>query len=891
MKIRFFRFARLPLALLAANIYGLPQVQRHPLDHGWEFRQSSKVEGQGSPARQAVAPTAAPQWRPATVPGDIHLDLLNQKLIPDPFYGTNEAKLQWISSADWEYRTLVRLPSALVNKQHLELVFDGLDAYALVYLNERLILTANNQFRVWRVDVKPYVKSGDNELRVVFPAQDKAAEATAKRDSWFPRNTVPARSYLRKAAYEHGWDWGPTFVTSGIWRPVALEGWDTARVADFHVKQSDVSAEAAHLVAEVEIEAGADTTATIEVASNASGSNTSEAKASGSTAARSSSPRSVVGLKSAAQNVTLHPGINLISLPIEVAKPQLWFPAGYGAQPLYSFAATVRIGNHVEERTTRIGLRSLRLRRDVDQWGRSFEFVINGVPIFAKGADVIPSDSFANRVTPEKYRAMLESARDANMNMVRLWGGGYYEDNTFYDLCDELGILVWHDFMFGNEWQPGTYNFKLNVEREAEDQLRRLRDHPAIVLWSGNNETEEAFHWLDRDKLDPATRLQMWQDYLTLFHGVLARAVARFDPEVPYWPSSPSADLEQTSPDYQSGDDHIWDVWHGRVPFSTYEQHHARFVSEYGFQSFPELRTIESFTKPEDRTGILTEVMLAHQKNSEGNSLIHDYLLRDYPEPKDFASFLYVSQVLQAEGIKLGAEHLRRERPRTMGSIYWQLNDCWPVASWSSIDSLGRWKALQFYAKRFYAPVLVSPHVEAGALVVYVVSDRTDRRTGTLNVQHLRFDGKVLSSTTQQVDAPPLASTIASQVSLLTLSQESAGTLEQSFIVATLTVPGEPVSRSVTYLVPTKEVKLPPANIHAGVTKDGDGLIVTLRTDTLARSVRLFSPDDSAVFEDNYFDLLPGEARSVRVKTGVAPENFDSTLEVRSLSNAFRPSL
>lgn len=646
-----------------------------------------------------------------------------------------------------------------------------------------------------------------------------------------------------------------------------LDGWDEARIADFHVKQNDVSSSSAHLSAEVEIEAGTDMRGRVEVTSTA--------------------PGGGAGPAIPVRPLLLHPGRNVVSLSVDVAQPQLWFPAGYGSQPLYTFQATLHTGAGKETRTARVGLRSLRLRRDLDKWGRSFEFVINGVPVFAKGADVIPSDSFANRVTPAQYRAMLVSARDANMNMVRLWGGGYYEMDEFYDLCDELGILIWHDFMFGNEWQPGTYDFKLNVEREAEDQLRRLRNHPSIVLWSGNNETEIAFHWLDRDKLDPTVRLRMWQDYLALFHGTLAQSVARFDPEVPYWPSSPSADLEETSADFQSGDDHIWDVWHGRVPFSTYEQHHSRFVSEYGFQSFPEMRTIESFTAPEDRTGILTEVMLAHQKNNEGNSIIHDYLLRDYAEPKDFASFLYVSQVLQAEGIKLGAEHLRRERPRTMGSVFWQLNDCWPVASWSSIDSFGRWKALQFYARRFYTPILVSPHVEGGDLAVYVVSDRTESRSGTLLLQHLGFDGKVLSTRSQQVEVPALASTVVLKTHLTELAQEGGNGLDQGFIVATLTVPQEPVSRNVTYLVPTKQIKLPPANVRFAVTREGSGIVVKLGSDTLARSVRLASRDDTAVFEDNYFDLLPGETRTVHVKTSEVPDAFMKTLEVRSLVDAF----
>ena len=861
------------LLVLLTTVYSGAQSDRYPVDRGWEFRQAAVTAPFSSPAQatdRAASPAeeqGASPWRPATVPGDVHLDLLAQKLIPDPFYGTNEAKLQWISKASWEYRTLFDLPLTLTRRSHVDLVFEGLDAAALVFLNGHLVLTANNQFRTWRLDAKPYLKGGRNELRILFPQQDAAAEEVAKRDPWFPRNTVPARSYLRKAAYEHGWDWGPVFVTSGIWKPVYFESWDDARISDFHVRQSDVSASIAHLSAEVEMEAASDIRGTVEVTST--------------------SPDGAVGPAALAHSVVLHTGNNLISLPVDVVKPQLWFPAGYGAQPLYSFRATLRTGSGTETRATRIGVRSLRLRRDLDRWGRSFEFLVNGIPIFAKGADVIPSDSFANRVTPAQYRAMLVSARDANMNMVRLWGGGYYEMDEFYDLCDELGILIWHDFMFGNEWQPGTYDFKLNVEHEAEDQLRRLRNHPSIVLWSGNNETEIAFHWLDRDKLDPAVRLKMWQDYLQLFHGSLAQAVARFDPEVPYWPSSPSADLEETSTNFQSGDDHIWDVWHGRVPFSTYEQHHSRFVSEYGFQSFPEMRTIESFTAPEDRTGILTEVMLAHQKNNEGNSIIHDYLLRDYSEPKDFASFLYVSQVLQAEGIKLGAEHLRRERPRTMGSIFWQLNDCWPVASWSSIDSFGRWKALQFYARRFYQPVIVSAHVEDGDLAIYTVSDRTESRSGTLVVQHLGLDGKVFSTHSQKVMIPQLASTLVSRVHLTELAHESDNALGTGFIVATLTIAQEPVSRDLTYLVPTREMKLPLPHITVSVTREGSGLSVRLGSDKLARAVRLVSPDDAALFEDNYFDMLPAETRGVHVETSQAPEAFAKTLEVRSLSDAF----
>ena len=401
---------------------------------------------------------------------------------------------------------------------------------------------------------------------------------------------------------------------------------------------------------------------------------------------------------------------------------------------------------------------------------------------------MIPFDSFPNRVTTADYRRILQSARDANMNMIRHWGGGYYETDEFYSICDELGIMVWQDFMFGNDWQPGTYAFKQNVEAEAEDQVRRLRNHPSIVIWCGNNETEEAFSWAERPKMPADVTLA---DVAGLSDRLQRHSASRGGapgPETPYWPSSPSADYEALSDHYQIGDAHIWDVWHGRVPFSTYETHHARFVTEYGFQSFPEMRTVEAFTEPEDRANIFTPVMLAHQKNNEGNAIIHDYLLRDYSEPKDFASFLYVSQVLQAEGIKIGAEHFRRSRPETMGSIFWQLNDCWPVASWSSIDYYGRWKALQYYARRFYAPVLVSPHVEDGALKVYIVSDKVKAEPATLRVRLMDFDGKVLLEETKAVDVAPLASKVYLDWPMKKMTDAGAADTSRVFVVADLQI-------------------------------------------------------------------------------------------------------
>ena len=824
------------------------------LDHGWQFRQIAAAAEQNENG-----------WLPATVPGDVHLDLLANKKIPDPFFRDNEARLQWIENASWEYQTNFEAPPDLLARSHVDLVFDGLDAAAEVYVNGTLVLTANNMFRIWRVPVKGNLHAGKNLLRVVFPKPIKIAAEVAAADPWQPKTKTAEKTYIRKAAFDYGWDWGPRFVTSGIWRPVRLEAWDKVRIADFAIRQRDVSKDVAHLDAEVEVEAAGAGSTQVRVQYTASG-----------------KPITLVS------TVAVHAGRNVIDLPVEIRQPRLWYPAGYGEQPLYEFTAQVgAAGQASDERKVKAGLRSIVLHRQLDKWGRSFEFVVNGIPVFAKGADVIPFDSFPNRVTTADYRRILESARDANMNMIRHWGGGYYETEEFYSICDELGIMVWQDFQFGNDWQPGTYAFKLNIEAEAEDQVRRLRNHPSIVLWCGNNETESAMSWAPRPALPPEVRYQMWQDYLTEFSGILPRVVARLEPEIPYWPSSPSADYEALSDHFQSGDAHIWDVWHGRVPFSTYETHHARFVTEYGFQSFPEMKTIEAFTEPEDRAGIFTPVMLAHQKNNEGNSIIHDYLLKDYPEPKDFASFLYVSQVLQAEGIKIGAEHFRRSRPETMGSIFWQLNDCWPVASWSSIDYYGRWKALQYYAKRFYAPILVSPHVEDGALKVYIVSDKTAATTATLRVRLMDFSGKLLLKDSHAVKVTPLSSQVYLDWPLQKLTDAGAADTSRVFVVADLSADGAEISRNLAYLAPVKQIHLRPAALQVETTGANGNYKISVTSAVLARSVYLSFGNLDVKVSENYFDLLPGETVEITAESAASLEAVKAQLKVISLTDAF----
>jgi beta-mannosidase len=858
-----------------------------PLNSGWEFRQilpavpaetapaitsgtSTSTPGASRPTTAATSPAngaPTPEWHPATVPGDVHLDLIANKLIPDPFFRDNEGKLQWIENADWEYRKTLPVTAEMLRHQHLDLVFDGLDAYCEVYLNDKLVLTADNMFRGWRVDAKAFLKAGDNQLRIVFPSPIKAAEKVAAADPWRLKTKVEAKTYIRKAAYEYGWDWGPRFVTSGIWRPARLEMWDKARIADLYVHQKDVNAAVAHISIEAEVMATDDATATFLVDYENSGKR--------STASRS---------------VALTKGVNHVALPIDINQPERWYPVGYGTQPIYKFNAKLIINKKVEgELQAKAGLRAIVLRRDLDQWGRSFEINVNGIPIFGKGADVIPFDSFPSRVTTAQYRQVLESARDANMNMIRHWGGGYYETEEFYDICDEFGIMIWQDFMFGNDWQPGTYAFKQEVEREAEFQVKRLRNHPSIVLWSGNNETEAALGWKGRAELPLDVRYKMWQDYLTVFSGVLDRTVNRLNPETPYWPSSPSADYEEVSDTFQSGDMHDWSVWHGRVPFTEYEKHFPRFMTEFGFQSFPEMRTIDTFTQPEDRTSIFTPVMLAHQKNDAGNSIIRDYMTRYYGTPKDFSNFLYASQVLQAEAMKIGAEHLRRTRPRAMGSIYWQLNDCWPVASWASLDYYGRWKALQYYAKRFYSPLLVSPHIEDAMLATYVVSDKTTSTSAQLRIRVMGLDGSVIKESTEAIEISPLSSKSYANWALMPFLNREGTDSAKIFAVTDLVVGGETVSSNITYFVTPKLIRLLPAPIDSSLTKAGDGYVLHLSSKVLARSVYASFGSVEVKLSDNFVDLIPGEAKEIRIASKASLDDLHTNLKITSLVDAFAP--
>lgn len=817
------------------------------LNSGWKFREVNKTE-----------------WLPATVPGCVHTDLLENKLIEDPFYRDNEKNLQWIGKTDWEYETRFNISAEMLKRQNLEIVFEGLDTYANVFLNDKAILDADNMFRTWRVDVKSALKQGENVLRVKFRSPvNEILPLMKKLDYELPavndqgEKTSP---YTRKAPYQYGWDWGPRFVTSGVWKPVNLVAWDDARLEDLHIKQNKLSKENVDLTAAVEVIASSETNATVEI--------------------ENLTDKTTV----ATRTIKLISGVNKIDLDFALKNPRLWYPVGLGNQALYNFRAKLRVNKkQVDEQTKRTGLRTLQLRQKPDEHGISFEFVINGIPVFGRGANWIPADIFPTRVTKERYKNLLESLRDANMNMIRVWGGGIYEDDYYYELADEMGLLVWQDFMFACSMYPGDKKFLENVRHEAIDNIKRLRNHPSIVLWCGNNEIETAWnHWGWRERLPN----HIWDDYLKLFVNLLGDVTTEYDPSRPYWQSSPSSNFQDDADSQRIGDVHYWQVWHAEKPYEEYEKQFPRFMSEYGFQSFPDIETVKTYTTEEDRKSIETPIMLAHQRHPRGNQLVRQYMLREYQEPKDFESFLYVSQVLQAQGIKIGAEHFRRIMPRNMGSLYWQANDVWQVASWSAMDYFGRWKALMYYTRKFYSPILISPHILDGKMNFNIVNDFPETKQGELTWRLIDLNGKELKSNTVQLSVEPLKG--KSYLNIPVEELLSGADAANAVLLAELKVGGKTVSTNQYYFKPFKEMSFQKPNIRTEISQSANGFTIKISSDKVAKAV-YFSGFAEGFFTDNYFDLIPGKALEIEYRTDkkITANDFGKMLKIRSLVDAF----
>lgn len=806
------------------------QSQTYVLDKGWEFSQAGSNE-----------------WMSARVPGTVHQDLLDHGRLPDPFYGMNEQKVQWVEKEDWLYRTVFTVTADQLKSDAAWLTFEGLDTYADVYLNGSLLLKADNMFVGHKLAVKDVLREGENRLMIRFrsPVEETAPQwdtdgfnYPADNDHSEKRMSV----YTRKAPYSYGWDWGIRLATSGIWRPVKLTFCNGAAIDDFFVRQQEVTEQVAKVDNQLEIN---------NVTSTPKEAQVKVVYAYGEQA------------DTLTRTVVLQPGKNSLSMPAWIEKPHLWMPNGWGDPALYTFTATVSVdGKEVASREEAIGLRSIRVVMEDDKDGKSFYFEVNGKPMFAKGSNYIPGDALLPNMTGERYARLFEDIRAANMNMVRVWGGGIYEDDRFYEEADRNGILVWQDFIFACTTYPHDPTFLKRVSEEVVYNMRRLRNHASLAMWCGNNEIYEGMrYWGWKDKYSPVVWKEMTEGYDVLFRQLLPELVAANDPGRFYMHGSPYEANWGRPESWKIADSHNWGTWYGQKPFESLDTEIPRFMSEYGFQAFPEMKTIRMFASPEDYE-LESPVMNAHQKASIGNFLIKKTMALYYKVPEKFEDLIYAGLILQGQGMRHGIEAHRRHRPYCMGSLPWQLNDSWPVVSWSSIDYYGNWKAMHYQIRRAFAPVLVDAIKEGNNLSYYIMSDRLTDEELTLNLELMDFNGKVYRK--QKVDGllPANTSKLFYQepVEQALAGRDSATTFMHMVVKSKK---GEVLSDEIYYFAHPKDQLLPKTPLHWQVKQKKGYCEVTVKADKLARDIFIEVPVQGVCFSDNFFDLLPGQKKKV----------------------------
>ena len=831
------------------------------LHEGWKFRQARLTN-----------------WYPATVPGVVHTDLLQNKIIEDPFFRLNERGLQWIDKEDWVYETCFTLAADMMRKENMELVFEGLDTYADVYLNDECILKANNMFRRWSIPVRQYIREENNILKVYFhspvkidvpkwdalPYQYPASNDQSENGGLFNKKIS---IFARKAGYHYGWDWGPRLVTSGIWRPVYIRAWSDLRINDVFIEQKEVGAGRAVIAGHVELDADKDMDGVlVTITDEATGRVLGEWQAD------------------------LKRGTNRVTVDFVLHKPKLWWSNGLGEPFLYRFRTDIIAGGELlDSKTERVGIRSLKVVHQPDKDGHTFYIELNGRPVFAKGANYIPSDNFLPRVTPENYKRTILDAAGVNMNMLRVWGGGIYENDVFYDLCDEHGIMIWQDFMFACSMYPAEGALLDNIHQEAVDNVKRLRNHACIALWCGNNECQDAWlgwGWkreIERQNKEYADKI--WAQYRQQYHVTLPGVVREYAPGTFYWPSSPFA-FEGEMSGTTDGDRHYWSVWHGKAPISDYDSEKSRFFSEYGFQSFPEFDSVKRYAPYPEDWDIRSEVMMSHQRGGDhANGLIETYLLNEYKKPRDFRAFLYMNHVLQGDAIKTAIESHRRQMPYNMGTLFWQHNDCWPVASWASRDYYGRWKAQHYYTRKVYDDILISPVVEGDDLKVYAVSDRLENTSGRLQLQVCQFDGTVVHHWGKSVGISGNDSRVCFSAPLAKLLEGAdRGTV---YVRVDYTDKSGRVYHNNYCLDKQKNMNYPKVDLQTEVRSIEGGYEVTVSTDKFARAVCLSVADNESVYSDNYFDVQPKSSVQVQVRTRLSAEAFNASLRLTCLNNEF----
>jgi beta-mannosidase len=800
-------------------------------------------------------------WLPANVPGTVHTDLMTLGLIPDPFVGNNEEKVQWVENEGWQYRTSFNLEQNDIENFNIDLILEGLDTYADVYVNDCLVLKADNMFRSFEIDVKKHLNSGKNRLLIHFYPASKHGKGEALKLPY----SLPSdeRIFCRKAQYQFGWDWGPRLVTCGIWKPVKLRFVRFAYIEHLSYTQNFIN----------------DTLVQLNLIADVK------------SFERLNDIQLIVKIDSPAINklnivkTSLDTGRRRISTTILLPNPRKWWCNGLGEPFMYSVQFRLfKAYQELDIRNINIGIRTLDLVREKDSLGESFYFKLNGIKVFAKGANVIPFDNFLPRVKEGTYRKMVQNAVDANMNMLRVWGGGVYGEDEFYDACDKQGIMVWQDFMFANSMYPSTIILNEKVREEVKSQIIRLRNHPSLALWCGNNEIIEGWNnwgWQKQYGYSSKDSAEIYNNYLRFFEDVLPYYILKMDPlrAKNYWPSSPSIGWGRKE-SLLKGDVHYWGVWWGMQPFEMYEKKVGRFVSEYGFQSMPALSTFQKVIT-DSVLYLNSQEVKSHQKHPTGYQTIQTYMERDYKVPTLFEDYIYVSQLLQARGMKIAIEAHRRNKPYCMGTLYWQMNDCWPVTSWSSIDYYGNLKASHYQVKRSFAQSLLSFKDADTAIEVYSVNDGRVAKIGVLTIEVMDFKGKMLWQRILNVAIKP-----DSGQKQFILSKSIFKNLDTSFVfvLAKFKEVNKTDSLQAHYfLVKPKNLLLQkPAFLLSKINAN----TYSISSDQVAVGVELSVNYDKAfglIFDDNYFDLLPGQVKLIHVKNKPQKLNFMKEVRWKSL--------
>ena len=782
-------------------------------------------------------------WMKATVPGTVHTDLIASGEIPDPFYRTNELDVQWVDSLQWLYRREFVVPPEFLRQRRIRLVTGGLDTYARVTVNGNVVGETSSMFVEHTFDVKRWLKVGKNVIEILFDSPTVRAMELERRHGRLKVALEPHRVYVRKAQYSFGWDWGPKLVTSGIWRNICLEASSYGRIRNPWVKVVSANNKAAVLEISAEIERVAQKgEATVRVAvENGSARIDREARVTG----------------------------NIFRLRITVPRPRLWWPNGYGEQPISTaWFSLLQDGEEVDSVSVPFGIRTVRLLQQKDSRGKTFIFEINGVKIFCKGANWIPADSFLPRVAGTIYERLLTLARDSHINMVRVWGGGIYEQELFYAVCDRLGLMVWQDFMFACGEYPEQQWFLSEVEREAQHIVKRLRNHPSLVLWCGNNECEWLFCTENGGKMPDDMKGSK------IFRDILPSAIRRHDGTRPYWRTSPFG--EGFPNDESSGNHHQWSVWSAWKDFREYENDHARFVTEFGFQAPAYRKTFESVTLPSDRSP-QSVVLEHHNKQTEGTERLFRFQAAHYRPGTTFDEFIFKGQLVQAEALKCAVEHWRRRKFQTAGALFWQLNDCWPVSSWSVIDSDLRPKAAWFYARRFFAPVLVSVCRKGDTVEVWGTNDLLHSVKGMLEVSLWSFERQTDWRKETSVLIPQNSSRLIHRFKLADIPPIDPA---RHYFRVRLEDGKAIQSENRLFLAEPKHLNLPEVMPTITISKEDGAVIITCSTNAFLKNVYLELDGSTAPAEDNYFDLDAGETKGVRIQTDRSISEIENQLTV-----------